>query len=472
MSVIKRGVKNAFRNGLRTSAVVLILALSIGLSLSMLVANKAVEGRIADLKTEVSTTISVNPAGSRGSEGGGEPLTDDDLQAIAKLDHVDSANGFMNFTLQTEGDTGNMRVMMGGSGVEPGETNLESSIEPGTLGQRFNASDESGNNVPADIKLPIRGIGFNGSVTSEGKAINITSGRLLEDDDTYSAIVGKGLAEKNDLKVGSTFTAYDKTFTVVGIADQGNQFENDGVMIPLKTAQELTGLSDEVSPIVVDVDSIDNLESVISSIKKALGEDSVDVTSSQENVRQAIESLKSVQKVSIVGFIASLAAAAMIVLMVMFVIVRERRREIGVLKAIGGSNRTIVAQFVVEAIVLVAVGGIIGLGTAAVGSGAIANALVSSNTSSGTEDSDTATGPMGGTSSSVGPRVGGPSVRFDGSGDTVDDTKELVGKVATNIGWSTLAYGLAGMIVIAIVGSAIPAWLIAKVRPAEVLRGE
>jgi putative ABC transport system permease protein len=307
---------------------------------------------------------------------------------------------------------------------------------------------------------------------SEGKAINITSGRLLEGDDTYSAIVGKGLAEKNDLKVGSTFTAYDKTFTVVGIADQGNQFENDGVMIPLKTAQELTGLSDEVSPIVVDVDSIDNLESVISSIKKALGEDNVDVTSSQENVRQAIESLKSVQKVSIVGFIASLAAAAMIVLMVMFVIVRERRREIGVLKAIGGSNRTIVAQFVVEAIVLVAVGGIIGLGTAAVGSGAIANALVSSNTSSGTEDSDTATGPMGGTSSSVGPRVGGPSVRFDGSGDTVDDTKELVGKVATNIGWNTLAYGLAGMIVIAIVGSAIPAWLIAKVRPAEVLRGE
>jgi len=474
MSVIKRGVKNAFRNGLRTSAVVLILALSIGLSLSMLVANKAVEGRIADLKTEVSTTISVNPAGSRGSEGGGEPLTNDDMNTIAKLAHVDSADGFTNFMLQTEGNNGQANMMIRGRGaVEPGKTNLVSSIDAGTLGQRFNSSGD-GNEAPADIKLPIRGIGFNGSVSPEGKALNITDGRLLKDGDTYSAVIGKQLAEKNGLKVGSTFTAYDKTFTVVGIADQGNAFENDTVMIPLEVAQELTGFSEEVSPIVVDVDSIDNLESVISSIKKALGEDNVDVTSSQENVRQAIESLKSVQKVSIVGFVASLAAAAMIVLMVMFVIVRERRREIGVLKAIGGSNRTIVTQFVVEAIVLVAVGGVIGLGTA-LGSGAIANALVSSNTSSGSTSSDSAgTQTRGMSSSSAGPRGGGGpvSVRFDDSGDAVDNTKELVGKVTTSIGWTTLLYGLLGMVAIAILGSAIPAWLIAKVRPAEVLRGE
>lgn len=474
MSVITRGVKNAFRNGLRTSAVVLILAISIGLSLSMLVANKAVEGRIDDLKSEVSTTITVNPAGSRGSEGGGEPLTNDDVKTIAALDNVDSADGFGSFMLETDGqdETNNMMVRARG-GLEPGKTNLESSIEPGTLGQRFNSSNGETNadstEAPA-FKLPIRGIGFNGSVTPEGKAVNLTDGRLLKSDDTYSAVVGKQLAEKNSLKVGSTFTAYDKTFTVVGIADQGNAFDNDAVLIPLKTAQELTGLSDEVSSVAVVVNSIDNLESAMSDIKKALGEDAVDVTSSQENVRQAIESLKSVQKISIIGFIASLAAATLIVLMVMFVIVRERRREIGVLKAIGGSNRSIVSQFVVEAVVLVAVGGVIGLGAAAVGSGAIANALVSGNTSTSSESSVDS-----GVSTSRGdiPRAGGPgSIRFSGSGDAVDDTKELVGKVTTNIGWATLLYGFLGMIAIAIAGSAIPAWLIAKVRPAEVLRGE
>lgn len=466
MSVVSRGAKNAFRNGLRTSAVVLILAISIGLSLSMLVANKAVEGRIAELKTEVGRTVTINPAGSEGFQGGGEPLTAADLAKVKDISNVESASGFMNFMLQTEsdGESSAMAFSKGPNGLAPGETNLESSIDPGTLGNRFNARDENGAVDTADIKLPIRGIGMTGNFDDKGKALNVTEGRTLNDEDTYSAVVGTALAEKNDLKVGSTFTAYDKTFTVVGIVDQGTSFANDTVIIPLKTAQELTELDGEVSAIVAQADSIENLEAVVADIKESLGEDKVDVTSSQENVREAIESLKSVQNVSIVGFIAALAAAALIVLMVMFVIVRERRREIGVLKAIGGSNRSIVSQFVVEAVVLVAIGGVIGLGTAFVGSGAIANALVSSNTTSSSEDPTTPKAPMAG-----GP---GGAVRIESTGDSLKDTTELVGEVTTNIGITTLLYGFLGMIAVAILGSAIPAWLIAKVRPAEVLRGE
>jgi putative ABC transport system permease protein len=468
MSVVSRGVKNAFRNGLRTSAVVLILAISIGLSLSMLVANKAVEGRIADLKTEVSRTVLINPAGSQGTQGGGEPLTTADLEKVKKVANVQSTSAFMNLMLQTDDGNENTNVMMrGGNGKAPGKTNLESSIDAGTLGERFNRSSDEA--TPADmpeIKLPIRAVGISGAFDPEGKAINIIDGRQLKSDDTYSALVGKELADKNNLSLGSTFTAYDKTFTVVGIFDQGTKFANDAVAIPLETGQTLAELSGEVSSIVAQADSIENLESVIAGIEKTLGSDKADVTSTQENIRQAIESLKSVQNISIVGFIASLAAAAVIVLMIMFVIVRERRREIGVLKAIGGSNRSIVSQFVVEAIVLVAIGGFIGLGAAFVGSGAVANALVSSNatTSSSSQETD-------------GPQVsnGGPGsrmMRIDGSGETLKDTTELVGEVTTNIGAMTLVYGLLGMIAVAILGSAIPAWLIAKVRPAEVLRGE
>ncbi|HEU4914875.1 MAG TPA: FtsX-like permease family protein [Candidatus Saccharimonadales bacterium] len=467
MSVVSRGAKNAFRNGLRTSAVVLILAISIGLSLSMLVASKAVEGRIADLKSEVSSTILVNPAGSQGLQGGGEPLTADNVAAIKDVAHVGSVSASMSLTLQTEGgENSNASIKMRAfSGKEPGETNLESSIEAGTLGRRFNASGGESAEAMPEIKLPIRALGFNGEYDQQGKKINLTEGRALKDGDTYSALVGKDLAEKNNLTVGSTFLAYDETFTVVGIFDQGTKFANDTVVMPLDTAQELAELPDEVSAIVVQADSIENLESVIADIKKNLGEDNVDVTSSQENVRQAIESLKSVQNISIVGFVASLAASAVIVLMVMFVIVRERRREIGVLKAIGGSNRSIVSQFVIEAVVLVAMGGFIGLGAAFVGSGAIANVLVSSNTSSSVA-ANQETGPKAGT----GPRI----MKMNGvsSGETFKDTTELVGDVTTSVGAGTLAIGLAGMIIVAILGSAIPAWLIAKVRPAEVLRGE
>jgi putative ABC transport system permease protein len=463
MSVVSRGVRNAFRNGLRTSAVVLILAISIGLSLSMLVASKAVEARIAQLKTEVGRTIVINPAGSQGFQGGGEPLTEDDLNAVKNVSQVESASGFMSFMLQTEGQDFGGMVRMKNGNATPGETNLESSIEAGTLGKRFNTNVD-GTEVP-DIKLPIRGIGTNGSYDNEGKPINITDGRLLKEDDTYKALVGKNLAEKNDLKVGSTFKAYDKTFTVVGIFDQGTEFANDAVVIPLETAQTLTELDNEVSVIIAQADSIENLDSAITAIQEKLGDDA-DVTTTQQNIQDAIESLKSVQNISIIGFVAALGGAGLIVLMVMFVIVRERRREIGVLKAIGGSNRSIVSQFIVEAVVLVAVGGVLGLGMAAVGSGAIANALVSSNTNSSTT---TESPEFGG---SQGPGGGPRTIQLNGSGNTLEDTSELVGEVTTNIGAGTLVYGFLGMIAIAMLGSAIPAWLIAKVRPAEVLRGE
>lgn len=146
----------------------------------------------------------------------------------------------------------------------------------------------------------------------------------------------------------------------------------------------------------------------------------------------------------------------------MLMIVRERRREIGVLKAIGGSNRSIVSQFVVEAIVLVAMGAFVGFGVAAVSSNSIAGALVSSNASQ-VEDEDTP--PISG-----GQRGNFKALNLNGDSDT--SAKDLIGNVTTNISAKSMGYGLLAAIGIAIIGSAIPAWFITKIRPAEVLRGE
>jgi putative ABC transport system permease protein len=391
-----------------------------------------------------------------------------DLEDISKVAHVESTDGFMNFSLLTEGAELPANVRMKASGdKQSGKTSLTSSIDPGTLGRRSNASDVE--MMPANFVLPIHGLGASGAFDPSGKQLTITEGRHLNDSDEYSAVVGKGLAEKNDLSIGSTFMAYDRTFTVVGIMDLGTTFDNDRIVLPLATIQSLTGYTAEVSSIIVQVDSIENLEAVIADIKESLGEDKVDVSSPQENIREAIESLKSVQNISIIGFVSALTAAGCIVLMVMFVIVRERRREIGVLKAIGGSNRSIVSQFVVEAVVLVAIGGVVGLGTAFVGSGAIANALVSSNATTSTSQPESGpSGPMIRQGDVQSPKA---SMHMDAD-DGFGNTSELVGEVTTSIGLTTLLYGFLGMIAVAIAGSAIPAWLIAKVRPAEVLRGE
>ncbi|HSE61834.1 MAG TPA: FtsX-like permease family protein [Candidatus Saccharimonadales bacterium] len=467
MSVVVRGAKNAFRNWLRTGAVVVILAIGIGLSLSMLVARQAVEGRIAELKEKMGTMLIVNPAGSRGFEGGGEPLTTDQVGAVKSVAHVTSAEAVMGFMLrnENEADGGDfmLRTPSGtSSSATAGKTNLQSSIETGTLGRRF--SGATGSNA-APPSPPIRGIGTNGNVGDDGVALVITEGRGLTSSDTTSALVGKDLAIKNNLKIGSTFTAYNTTFTVVGIFDQGTKFANNTLAIPLAKAQELTGQTKEVGAIIVKVDSIENLASTTQAIKDKLGSNKADVSQPGEDIQTAIDGLRSVQGVALIGFVASLAAAAVITFLIMTVIVRERRREIGVLKAIGASNRSIVSQFIVEAVVLVAMGAVVGVGVALVGSNGIANALVKSNSadSSGSQASSSP-GRM-----EAGP-MGGGMLKLDRHG--LQDTGELVGSVTTSVGPLTLLWGLLAAVGIAIVGSAVPAWFIAKVRPAIVLRGE
>jgi putative ABC transport system permease protein len=459
MSVVTRGVKNAFRNWLRTLAVVLILAIGIGLSLSMVVANEAVTAKMNDLKAQVGTTLTINPAGARGMDGGGEPLTMADVETVSKVAHVASVAAVSSFALQNQDAQNGPNVMFKTpGGGQAGKTSLTSAIEPGTIGRR--GAGET--HMPDTFSLPIMGVGTQGSDHS-GKAYTITAGRTITKSDTdYVAIVGKELAVKNNLSVGGTFTAYDKTFTVVGVYDQGNKFENGGLAIPLSVAQTLSGRANEIGHLVATVDSVDNLQSAQAAIKTALGNDKADVVANEQNVQTAIDSLKGVQQISIIAFVGALVAAAVIIFMVMLMIVRERKREIGVLKAIGGSNRTIVTQFIVEALVLVMMSTVVGLGVALVSSGSIANALVASNTA------PTAEADHPRFQTSPGPRA----IKLGEDAKGIEGAASLVGQVAANVGWTTVAYGLVAAVVIAIVGTALPAWLIAKVRPAEVMRGE
>lgn len=456
MSVVTRGVKNAFRNWLRTLAVVLILAIGIGLSLSMLVASEAVNAKINDLKAKVGTTLTITPAGAKGFEGGGEPLTMADLRTVQGVAHVSSATATTNFRLENQDNPANSGMFRAGGENENNKTNLKSPIEPGTLGRRNNMKTPD---LPANFSLPITGIGSTG-VADTGKAYVITSGRNINANDTGNiAVVGKSLAEKNSLSVGSTFSAFSQTFTVVGVFDQGNEFENASLSIPLATAQTLLENGTDIDMITATIDSTDNVASAQTAIKNTLGTTKADVSSPDSSVQTAIDSLRGVQQISIIAFIGALVAAAVIIFLIMMMIVRERKREIGVLKAIGGSNKTIVSQFVVESLVLVLLGTLVGFGVSLLSSNSIANALVSSNTQVESQQEQ-------------GPSRGGMRVlRLQGGGGLQNST-ELVGQVVANVGWTTVAYGLLSAIGIAIVGSAVPAWLISKVRPAIVLRGE
>ncbi|WP_115786978.1 ABC transporter permease [Arthrobacter silvisoli] len=481
MSVLARSVGNAFRNKIRTAAVVAVLAVAIGLALSMLVANQAVGAKVQELNASVGTTLTVNPAGGQGFEGGGEPLTAAEAATAAAVPNVTSVVGTKALRLRTETATtdtanaaaGTAQPGAGGPGGQAGgvTTSLTAAIDAGTLGNRNNNTGSTngtgtgtgnGTEPVRTFTLPITATGTAAEVDSSGKALDITSGTGLGDYSAAStkALVGTTLAGKNKLATGSTFTVAGKTFTVAGIFDAGTTFGNNAVYLTLAEAQALAETPGELSSMVVTVNSMENVDSTKTALQAALGSSKADVTQGQRNLETAVSSLNSVKGISLVAFIAALATAGLIILLIMVMLVRERRREIGVLKAIGARNRTIGLQFVLEALVLVALGSVVGAAIASFASGGIASALISSSSSSGAGAVDQR-GPGGG--------FGGG---FGGQGGPFGGATQLLTSVTASASPGVIAAGITAVFGVAIIGALVPALLTARIRPIEVLRGE
>lgn len=447
MGIISRGVKNAFRNNIRTFSIIVILSISIAMALVMFMSLKTVNSKIDSVKSNIGNFLTVSPAGIRGFEGGGELLTSEDTAKISQINGVSKvASTLMDHLSNTT-------------------TNLSPATDAGSFGKR-QQREESGNTTeeaPADapghgFQMPVMV-----SATSDLSMIsslnisqlNITSGQIFDSGSSDNvALLGSALATKNNLAVGSTFQAYSKNIEVVGIFDGGNQFANTLAIMPLTTLQTLSDQTGQINSAIVQTSSIDQLSSVETQIKNQLGT-KADVTSNQDTSDKALAPLENIKSISIYSLIGSVIAGGIILFLAMIMIVRERRREIGVLKAIGSSNAGIVNQFVIEAMVLTFLSSIIGIIIGALLSNPVLKILVSNNTATQTGGDPASHGAM---------------MRMGAS--VVNGTQGAIKGLTATVGIDIILYGVLAAIVIAIIGSAIPAFIIAKIRPAEVLRSE
>ncbi|MDB5165540.1 MAG: transporter permease [Candidatus Saccharibacteria bacterium] len=460
MNVVSRGIRNALRSPLRSGAIVIMLAISITLIVAMLVARSSVNAKIEEVKGSTANQITINPAGIRGGFGGGDPLTAEQVTTVTSTAHI----GSVASTLTDQAGTD--------------DTNLTPSLELGSFGQRMQRFETStgDSNGPTDViqgdgssdsaparpartpRTTITGTTDANSIASDGSTLTLTSGATV--DSTSSdlvALVGKTLAEKNSLSVGSTFTLYGKTFTVNGIYETGNTFQDSGIVVPLATLQTATEQPGAVTSAVATVDSSENVTATVSALKTALG-DKADITSSAEQAETSVASLRSISSLATTGVVGATIAGAVIVLLTMTMIVRERRREIGVIKAIGGTTSKVITQFVTEALTLTLVSGVIGIALGIFVSGSITDGLVTS--ASAAPKTTQGQGPMASAGGMRG--TGGPTQRFN------QGLQQVTSTVTPQI-----FMGAAGItLLIAILGSALPAYLIARVRPAEVLRTE
>jgi putative ABC transport system permease protein len=451
MNVVTRGTRNAFRNATRTLSIIVILGLSIGLSQVMLIAHQAVQDQIKTTLSSIGNTVSIQPVGgfaALASES--NLLTTSELQRVKSIAHVTNVNERLMDRVQTTGTTSSQ-----GRTPEP-TTSLKSPFTLHCSGNVCSGGDirvQSPNGthpqLPSNFSLDMAIVGTNVPTDPSNigvSSITITSGNAIDGSkDTNDAMVSKAMANKNNLKVGSTFEAYNKTLTVAAIFDCDTQDGSNTIIVSLPTLQRLTGDTGDVTTATATVDSLENLSATTSAIRTALGS-SADVESNVDQANAALQPLDSVKNISVYSLIGAVIAGAAILLLTMIMIVRERKREIGVFKAIGFSTIRIMFQFMAEALTLTLLGMGIGVLVGVLGGNPVTTTLVNNSMNSSSSGGSTGKG-------------GAPGL-------------SVIQNIHAQIGWSIILYGLTAAVIIALVGSALASFFISKVRPAEVLRSE
>ncbi len=444
MSLLLRSLRNLVRSPLRTILMVVLLAVSIGLALIMATVHAATQSELDQMGGQIGTEITISAAGSFRGMGGGEPLATDNVNRLSEIEHAASVEA----SVQTQYTGDSLE-----SGVDPGSIGTP----PGDRPQR--GDDASG--MPAPPSGGVSGMGTMG-ITVMGvsasddtptlmgsSAFEIVEGSYLTADDADEMVIGQALADANSLTVGSTVDIEGTELTVVGIYDSGTVFANNMIVMPIETAERVFEL-DGVTSVTVLADDVDNVDAVVEGIREIFDEETADVTTAEDMYQRIGGSVDSTESASNIAMIVAFVVAGVVVLFSVVLMIRQRVKEIGIMKAIGASSWRIGLQFSLETLAVSVAGAVIGALITYPLAQKVAD-LMTGGSSNGSAGPGMMGGGPGGMFAEVGGRIGGLEV-------AVSPTIFL---------WAlAIAAGLA------VLASVLPAWYIARVRPAEVLRNE
>ena len=211
-------------------------------------------------------------------------------------------------------------------------------------------------------------------LVEDAMSLEPIDGRMLKTGDKYKLVLGYNFF-KNDIfdkkpKIGNKILANGMEFEIIGFLDKMSNPQFNGIVLINEDAMvDALALDDSVDIITGQVINVNDIDDVAERVKKELRKrrdvDEGEEDFSVETPQQAVETFNSILDVVqavIVGIAAiSLLVGGIGIANTMFTSVLERRKEIGIMKAIGARNNSIMTLFLLESGTLGLVGGVLGV---------------------------------------------------------------------------------------------------------------
>ena len=173
-----------------------------------------------------------------------------------------------------------------------------------------------------------------------------------------AVVIGADFALRRELKVGDVVTIRSEEFTVKGVLKRNQSNDDMTVFMPLTDAQRVFEKQGYISYMSAKVDDMAKMEQYEAAI---VGVANVQVATDEQLLGQVLAILGSVNITLQLVAAVALIAAAFGIINTMMTAVYERRREIGILRSIGGKRADIFKIFVLESAIYGLLGGVVGV---------------------------------------------------------------------------------------------------------------
>lgn len=200
---------------------------------------------------------------------------------------------------------------------------------------------------------------------------NVEKGRYFnrseQNNSSRVAVLGYELNDElfgDENPINKSVKVDGRSYKVVGVIEKKSPDYDESIILPYTTVMDNfpgTGIMSIIAKAKDDVDFDKATEQVELALLRDLKDDEFTVMT-QEDILNSIDSVLNILTIALVAISSiSLLVGGIGIMNIMLVSVTERTKEIGLRKALGATSNNIKAQFMIEAVVVSSLGGLIGL---------------------------------------------------------------------------------------------------------------